>query len=453
MLRLSRRNLKFCTYVSLFAAACSFCIGGGLSIYEHSQQTYRKKPLVITHPLLKKDLSQLFGVEQKPDKRLQPDLNEKPEIPPTNQENPLPPLAFKPPISFQGKAIKQVKLGVQDKVIALTFDDGPWGKYTNEILEILKDNDIKATFFWIGRNVKAFPQIALQVVAEGHAIGNHTWSHSYRNMNKVIAYKEIESTKAIIKKITNVETTLFRPPGGILINGPAGYALSQKYAVLMWSDDSTDYARDVSVNTIINRVKRGAKPGAIVLMHDGGGDRSRTVQALPTIINSLKKQGYRFVTIPELMGIQKSDASGDQETIKPEDDQTIKPGIGIAKPGNNNLVKPRVLITKPGNNNLVKPRVLITKPANNKLIKSGVMTIKPANNKLVKSGVITIKPGNNKIIQPGIGIAKPANNKLIKSGVMTIKPGNNKLVKSGIGIVKPANNKLVKPGNLVTKGR
>ncbi|MFB2839481.1 polysaccharide deacetylase family protein [Floridanema evergladense] len=369
MLRLSRRNLKFCTYVSLFAAACSFLVGVSLSIHEHSQETYRKRHLVIKHPLSTKDFSQLFGTEEKPNKKLQPDLKEKPEIAPINKKNPLPPLAFKAPISFQGKTIKQVNWGVQDKVIALTFDDGPWPTYTNQVLGILKKNDIKATFFWIGRNVRSFPQIALQVVAEGHAIGNHTWSHSYRKMNKIIATKEVESTKAIIKKITNVETNLFRPPGGILNNGPAGYALSQKYAILMWSDDSTDYARNISVNNIVNRILKSAKPGGILLMHDGGGDRSRTVQALPIIINSLKNQGYRFVTIPELMGIQKSDDSGNQETIKPEDDQTIKPEVLTIKPRNNKLVKPRVLTIKPRNNKLVKPRVLIAKPANNKIIK------------------------------------------------------------------------------------
>lgn len=243
-----------------------------------------------------------FGVEETEEQNLQPDISDYEPLPPVDK-NTLQPQAFHPPTNFQGKTLKNVKVGEQNKVIALTFDDGPKPKYTEQILQILKKNNIKATFFWIGRFVEAYPEIALKVVAQGHAIGNHTWTHSYDNMSRSLASYEIEDTAAIIESVTKVKTTLFRPPGGLLTNGPTDYAISRDYAVLLWSADSKDFSRKVSVDSIISRVLKSAKPGGMVLMHDGGGDRTRTVQALPTIINSLREQGYKFVTVPELLAM------------------------------------------------------------------------------------------------------------------------------------------------------
>ena len=209
------------------------------------------------------------------------------------------------PKQFQGTTIYEAKLKPNEKVIALTFDDGPGPKNTAQVLEILKKNQIKATFFMIGEMVQIFPKIAKQVVADGHVVGNHTWHHWYRRMDKATAASEINRTADIIYKTTGAKTTLFRPPGGFLKNGLADYAKSQKYAVMMWSEESGDAERhSPQVPGMVKNVLKSAKPGAIVLMHDGGGNRSRTVKALPQIIDSLKAQGYRFVTIPELLEIQ-----------------------------------------------------------------------------------------------------------------------------------------------------
>ncbi len=210
---------------------------------------------------------------------------------------------FTIPNEFQGKIIQQAQLNKPDKVIALTFDDGPAPKYTQQVLQILKEQNIKATFFCVGEMVHYFPQIAKLEVADGHAIGNHTWHHWYRKMNLSIAAREIESTATAIYQTMGVKTSLFRPPYGILNNGVADYAKKNNYAVLMWSDDSIDYRRP-SVSRLVNNVLKDAKPGGIVLMHDGGGDRSHTVKALPQIITALKQQGYKFVTIPTLLEIQ-----------------------------------------------------------------------------------------------------------------------------------------------------
>lgn len=215
------------------------------------------------------------------------------------------------PVQFQGQTLNEVKLNKGEKVIALTFDDGPWPKTTSQTLDILKKNNIKATFFVVGRNVKNYPNEVKRIIAEGHAIGNHTWHHWYHYMNPQVAAYEVAHTTDLIYKTTGVKTNLFRPPGGIMHNGVAAYARNSKYAVIMWSSDSLDYSVP-SVPKLVNNVFRNAAPGGIVLLHDGGGNRSQTVQALPVIINKFRQQGYKFVTVPELLAMK------DQEQAKME---------------------------------------------------------------------------------------------------------------------------------------
>ncbi|MEH2438528.1 MAG: polysaccharide deacetylase family protein [Nostoc sp.] len=214
------------------------------------------------------------------------------------------------PKPFEGTIIYQAKLKANEKVIALTFDDGPSPKNTAQILEILKKNNIKATFFMVGQMVKYFPQVAKQVAADGHVIGNHTWHHWYFQMDGATASSEIDRTADIIYKTTGEKTTLFRPPGGFLNNGLAQYAKNQKYAIMMWSEQSGDAERrSPQVPMLVKNVLKEAKPGAIVLLHDGGGNRSKSVKALPEMIAGLKAQGYRFVTIPQLLEMQAKEQS------------------------------------------------------------------------------------------------------------------------------------------------
>ncbi|MFN6460476.1 MAG: polysaccharide deacetylase family protein [Nostoc sp. DedVER02] len=215
-------------------------------------------------------------------------------------------LSYDVPTSFQGATITAAKLTPEQKVIALTFDDGPWPDSTAKVLDILKQNQIKGTFFLIGQNVKNYPSLLKREIAEGHVIGNHTWHHWYQFLNPQAAAYEIDHTADLIYQVTGIKTNLFRPPGGIMHNGVADYARNSKYAIVLWSSDSVDYSRP-AVPKLINNVFRKAKPGGIVLMHDGGGNRSKTVQALPEIIANFRKQGYSFVTIPELLEMQDKD--------------------------------------------------------------------------------------------------------------------------------------------------
>ncbi len=193
------------------------------------------------------------------------------------QSRPQKNIAFNVPTKFASSTFYQAKLKKGEKYIALTFDDGPADHFTDQILSILRQNNIKATFFMIGENIKTYPQQAKNVIANGNVIGNHTWHHWYHHMSPQLAALEIENTANIIYQTTGAKTTYFRPPGGILNNGVVTYARNQKDAIIMWSDDSEDWRR-LSASTLVKRVLKQAAPGGIILMHDGGGNRSNTAE-------------------------------------------------------------------------------------------------------------------------------------------------------------------------------
>jgi peptidoglycan-N-acetylglucosamine deacetylase len=212
------------------------------------------------------------------------------------------PLNFDVPKNFQAKTIKEVSVPGSEKVIALTFDDGPWPETTEQILATLKQEHVKATFYMIGQPLKSFPEIGKKVLADGHVIANHTLHHWYKKMSPLVAQREIEDTAKIIKEVLNVETEYFRPPGGVLTNGLVAYAQQHNQSVNMWSVDSGDsHPKRPSTEAMIKTVVSGATPGGIVLMHDGGGSHANTAKAVPTIIAKLRAQGYKFVTVPELL--------------------------------------------------------------------------------------------------------------------------------------------------------
>jgi chitin deacetylase len=201
------------------------------------------------------------------------------------------------PAWARGATLNHVAVPKGEKVIALTFDDGPLPRYTRKVLEILKAHDARATFFMLGSELKSSPAVARDVRDAGHAVGNHSWSHPVRSKDPG---GEVGRTDTEIRKLLGVDTTLFRPPYGILNNGLAKAAATHGEAVLLWSVDTNDWKRP-GASKIASRVIHGAHPGAIVLMHDGGGNRSQTVAALPVILDTLAKRGYRFVTVPELL--------------------------------------------------------------------------------------------------------------------------------------------------------
>lgn len=204
------------------------------------------------------------------------------------------------PTWAQGKVINDVPVRPGDKPFALTFDDGPWPEYTEQILAILARHNAKATFYMVGEVVQDYPKLALKVRDAGHAIGNHSWSHPSRPKDPVA---QVQRTNAQIKKVVGFAPTTFRPPYGLLKNGMAKEAMKQKQAVLIWSADSNDW-RKPSPERIARTIINQATPGGVALFHDGGGARRNTVRALPTILRELKARGYRFVTVPELLRLR-----------------------------------------------------------------------------------------------------------------------------------------------------
>jgi peptidoglycan-N-acetylglucosamine deacetylase len=220
------------------------------------------------------------------------------------------PLNFDVPKDFQAKTIKDAPVPGSEKVIALTFDDGPWPETTEKILATLKQEKIKATFYMIGQPLKSFPEIGKKVLADGHVIANHTLHHWYKQMSPLVAQREIEDTAKIIKEVLNVETAYFRPPGGVLTNGLVAYALKHNQSVNMWSVDSGDsHPKRPSAEAMLKTILAEATPGGIVLMHDGGGSHDNTAKAVPEIIAKLRAQGYKFVTVPELLELSSAAAA------------------------------------------------------------------------------------------------------------------------------------------------
>lgn len=192
-------------------------------------------------------------------------------------------------------------INTKDKIIALTFDDGPHPKYTAAILDLLAKYDAKATFFIIGKNAEKYPDLVLRSYSEGHELANHTYSHPFK-ASVAELQAQLRKTKEIIYGITGFAPVLFRPVGGYYNDQMINSAVKDGYKVVMWSwhQDTQDW-KQPGVNKIVQKVMKGSKPGDVILFHDGGGDRTQTIKALEEILPKLKKQGYTFVTISELI--------------------------------------------------------------------------------------------------------------------------------------------------------
>ena len=185
--------------------------------------------------------------------------------------------------------------------VMLTFDDGPSVPYTGQILDLLRANGIKATFFLCGRNAERYPDLVRRIRDEGHAIGNHTWSHEYLYLkNREMIAREIDRTQDILEKIAGVRPQLFRPPFGVRGFPLNGILEERGMKMMLWSARGHDGALDsagISAKTIAQ-----LEPGAIVLLHDGFEahelvDRSATVAALPAIIAGARAAGYAFAPL------------------------------------------------------------------------------------------------------------------------------------------------------------
>lgn len=198
------------------------------------------------------------------------------------------------------------RVQTNEKVVALTFDDGPDPATTPAVLENLAKHDVKATFFVVGQRAEAHPQLLKKISAAGHELGNHSYSH--QDFNRVTGSEirtEITRTNKIIEKITGQKSILFRPPGGYLSNEMIRITQEEKVKVAYWSweTDSKDW-RSSNSKQIADFVTNHIAPGQIIILHDGGKNGLITARAVDLMIGQIKEKGYRFVTMGELMKLE-----------------------------------------------------------------------------------------------------------------------------------------------------
>jgi peptidoglycan/xylan/chitin deacetylase (PgdA/CDA1 family) len=186
--------------------------------------------------------------------------------------------------------------------VALTFDDGP-STYTPQVQAILQRYGVKATFFPIGQNIAQFPTYLQQALAEGNAVGNHTFTHPHLpTLSSTSIYQELHEAQNSVLHATSTRPTVFRPPYGEY-NADVLTASSQLgMAFVTWSAAADDWHNpQPPAETIASHILSAARNGAIFLLHEGGGNRAHTVAALPAIITGLQARGFTLVTLPQML--------------------------------------------------------------------------------------------------------------------------------------------------------
>ena len=188
-------------------------------------------------------------------------------------------------------------VGPADRVVALTFDDGPDPNFTPKVLDLLAQYRVPATFFMIGWEAAASPDLVRRIAAAGDGVGNHTWNHrDLTRLDEAGMAVQVDRTEALLSSETGWTVTCIRPPQGHENPGVVRRVSERGLTTVLWSADTRDWTRP-GTDTIVRRALADLSPGTIVLLHDGGGDRGETLAALPRIIESVRSQGYRLVPI------------------------------------------------------------------------------------------------------------------------------------------------------------
>ncbi len=201
---------------------------------------------------------------------------------------------------------------IPDKVAAITFDDGPSPIWTPPILDVLKESGVKATFFMLGKHVEQYPDVARRVAKAGHDIGIHSYHHdNFIFFDKYEVEEDIKRTQGIIRDVTGRQTNLFRPPKAWLSKREKKKIKDLGFTVVLWSLNSKDWV-NFDDKYMVRYLVKNIHPGAIILFHDSGGffkieegNRIETVNTIPRLVRKLQDQGYRFVTVSELLEMQR----------------------------------------------------------------------------------------------------------------------------------------------------
>ena len=201
-----------------------------------------------------------------------------------------------------GEPIRHIK--TTEKVVALTFDDGPDKPYTEQILSVLDKHKVKATFFVLGGNAKADPDLIKKIMADGHDLGNHTMSHT-KMQNKSVEpmKKDLAGVDTILRGLGYEKEITFRAPFGITSPNLITALQQLDKRMVLFTFLPQDWTK-ISADQIYDNVMKQMKPGLIITLHDGGNRRENTVKATEMLIENLQKQGYRFMTVSEILKLQ-----------------------------------------------------------------------------------------------------------------------------------------------------
>ncbi|MGL4567557.1 MAG: polysaccharide deacetylase family protein [Fusobacteriaceae bacterium] len=192
----------------------------------------------------------------------------------------------------------------EKKLLALTFDDGPNDSSLLKILELLKEQEIKASFFFIGSYIKKYPEETIKAFDEGHLVLNHTYAHSnFKNSSEDEIFFEISKGNQIIKDVIGKKPKMYRPPYGVVTKSELQALGRLDMNLIGWNVDSRDWSKHETLNSVIEISKGQIKSGSIILMHTQPG-KMRTYEALKILIPYLKKEGYTFVKLDELLNME-----------------------------------------------------------------------------------------------------------------------------------------------------
>jgi peptidoglycan/xylan/chitin deacetylase (PgdA/CDA1 family) len=191
-------------------------------------------------------------------------------------------------------------VGTSDSIVALTFDDGPVPVYTDSVLAILERENVLATFFVVGSSLARYPELGNRIARAGHELGNHSFSHEQMVlMSQDRIRSEVEATDSLIRRAGAAADIPFRPPYGKRLVGLPWYLQRTGRSTVLWTLEPDSWFRNR--NDMVTHVAENARPGSIILLHVEISSRVEERAALPLIIQALKRQGYRFVTVSELI--------------------------------------------------------------------------------------------------------------------------------------------------------
>jgi peptidoglycan/xylan/chitin deacetylase (PgdA/CDA1 family) len=222
-------------------------------------------------------------------------------------QTPVAPTAAKPlatPLATtSAPKITYSQCNVDGPYIAMTYDDGPHATNTPRLLDMLKQRTIKATFFCVGQCVAEYPEIAKRIVDEGHEIASHSWSHPLlSNMSEAAVRDQIERTHQVIKQATGVETKIFRPPYGGFTQRQRNWAFANyRYRTILWDVDPLDW-KVRNATRVESEILRQTVNGSIILSHD---IHKSTIDAMPSTLDALTAKGFKFVTVSELLAMDR----------------------------------------------------------------------------------------------------------------------------------------------------